>query len=543
MTTGHADPATFGITVTFGCTQCGAPSSVDADAVSVTCAHCGTFLVIAHPGRERLFVQPGRLQAAADLAETVVLYRVTAQRAEIVARLAPDPEQRGDLSEWLIQRELDRYQEHLRSVLRIREAHRLHVPYWHLSGLVTQAVLGRRRGLGPKEVIVRGFHLEHTEPGYDPRGANFRDRGLRLGGSTVRPLTRQDVAELRAFVPWIPLQPRTYREVERWLGRDLDPDVETVTRHGRLLFRREILVFRPYWLALVESDRAPEWLLFDGAFGTLAGHPEPEEVRSLLRRAVADPEGEGRPGTRAVPHPSRCPDCGGEVRFAPHEQARVCGNCHLLLEPRERGVTVAHCDHAAVGEVSLDAAYLPFWVFPFEVDAAGAPPCNTLEDWARLVHPQQRPPGFAPRGHALWIPATRLLGSEPGDAAFQEIAQAVHAAPPALRHGKVPLGGHAVCLPVTLGEREAREAAPFVLFALQEKTSASRLSAIAFKRALATPELMLGPATLVMVPFVAHSDAYVLAGTHAAIPALFAAGDPAADALRCTIARLQSEEA
>ena len=65
------------------------------------------------------------------------------------------------------------------------------VPYWHLTGRLVQAVLGRK-GDGPKIVRLRAWDVEHTVPAYDTDRADLRDRGLRLSRSHVRPLIAKD---------------------------------------------------------------------------------------------------------------------------------------------------------------------------------------------------------------------------------------------------------------------------------------------------------------------------------------------------------------
>jgi hypothetical protein len=66
------------------CPQCGAPSTVDGDAVSLTCAHCQSFLVVAHPDRQPAFTCDRTVPDADEARAIVIQYRVQAYRAEVI---------------------------------------------------------------------------------------------------------------------------------------------------------------------------------------------------------------------------------------------------------------------------------------------------------------------------------------------------------------------------------------------------------------------------------------------------------------------------
>ncbi len=114
-------------------------------------------------------------------------------------------------------------------------------------------------------------------------------RVLRLTRAKVHPPTLQAVEALGSFLAWVPAAEQSYRELEKWLRRELVPGHEAVVKRGELLFGRKVLVYRPYWLASVVADRGPEWVLIDGPFRTIAGYPEREEALQLIRKAVAGP--------------------------------------------------------------------------------------------------------------------------------------------------------------------------------------------------------------------------------------------------------------
>ena len=144
-------------------------------------------------------------------------------------------------------------------------------------------------------------------------------------------------------------------------------------------------------------------------------------MKALLKLAIRDPlRSTGESYRRVTIAASRCPDCGFESVFDRAAHVVVCPNCHLALEPRPEGIRVRPYSCARIGETRLDGDYVPFWRYEFSLEMAGSAPITRLEDYARALFPQALPRGFAPRGPHLWVPAVRLLGTEFGDAAFQE---------------------------------------------------------------------------------------------------------------------------
>jgi ribosomal protein S27E len=541
--TGDAAPSAEGpsgpLTILLACPQCGAPSAVDDDTRTSVCGHCASFLVVDRPGRSEIFLAETVVDDAEDVRRIVIAYRLQAHRAEILARRreGAGDDARVDLSEIFLEGELRRFEEALYQKVRVVEAHRIEAPYWHFSGTILQAILGRQ-GDGPKEVRVRGFAVEHTVPGYDTRGANLRDRGLRLARARVHPCSEKARTGRGPFLPWVDVPEAAHVEVGKWRTRDLDPGTEPVVKRGDLTFARRFLVYRVYWLArVVVSDGEQAWVLVDAGFGTIGGYPGEAEARDVLASAVADPDEAESRQTKAYAHPSRCPDCGFEAVFAQRTLVAVCRNCRLAVEPRASGIRNVPYDHAAP---SWDgpAEYLPFWAFPLKLRVpAGAAPIDGLESYARMLFPQGAPPGFTVAGDHLFVPAVRLLGTEDGDECFQRLVHWVHCAPPRIETGKVPLGDEASFRDATVTEDEARETLPALLYAIHGRPSAARLSTLLVKRLVDGARIDAGPGKLLFVPFV-PTDAGVVApdGTAAVSRALLDCG-PEIEARRVTVFR------
>jgi hypothetical protein len=332
--------------------------------------------------------------------ETVVRYRVQAQRAEILGLTGQEDEKPPP--ELWVEMRLEAFEKRLRGEARVVEAHRLHVPYWHVTGWIAQGILGRRSE-GPKLVRLRAFAVEHSVPAYDTDQANLRDRGLRLSRSRVRPLTVREVRERGAFLPWLPVADRPYREIDRYKGQDLDPGLQPVTKYGAFLDRGRVLVYRPYWLARVATD-TDQWILADGGFGTLAGHPDEDESRALLGLAIADPLRSGEPSFRRV-HvvASRCPECG-------HEKALPAGN-HVIVcrhRPGAHDRRPARCPVRSPCAARAARRRLPsllrYW---FRIEMAPAA-IESLRGLSPRALPAGRPARFW-RRRAPSVPALRPL--------------------------------------------------------------------------------------------------------------------------------------
>ena len=524
------------LSIVLACPKCGAPFAVDDTVVTVSCGHCSSLLILSAPGRDEVYVADDVTRGRDDIRDVVISYRLQAERAEIIARHAD-----GDgnpPSELFIQSRLAAFEQFLRASVQVVDAHRIEVPYWHLTGKLVQAVVGRE-GDGPKVVRLRAYDVEHTVPGYDAAKADLRDRGLRLSRANVRPLIAKDLAAKGPFLPWVPVTPQSYREIDKWKGRDLEPGLQAVTRQAEHITARRILVYRPYWLARVQTDGPLTWVLIDGCFQGIAGHPDEHEVQALLGQATGDPlRSTGESYRRVTIAASRCPDCGFESGFERAAHVVVCPNCHLALEPRKEGVRVLPYSCARIGEVRLDGDYVPFWRYEFRLEMAGAPPITRLEDYARAMFPQALPRGFAPSGEHLWVPALRLLGTEPGDEAFQGLVEWIHGAGLAVDDQKIPLGGTPTPWPATVSEGDAREAAAFVPLALHGKGSAARLNTMLVARAVQKAKLTLSSPRLVAVPFARAADGGLFSpGSGVRIAPLLLHGGPELEAQRATVYR------
>src|SRR5437762_834300 len=105
------------LAILLACPKCGAPFTADDSAVSVTCAHCGSLLVLSAPGRDEIYVADDVVRGEEDVRDILIEYRVQAERAEIVARHSDG--EGNPPAELFIQMQLDSFERRLRESVQI----------------------------------------------------------------------------------------------------------------------------------------------------------------------------------------------------------------------------------------------------------------------------------------------------------------------------------------------------------------------------------------------------------------------------------------
>jgi predicted RNA-binding Zn-ribbon protein involved in translation (DUF1610 family) len=526
------------LAIQLSCPKCGGGFTADDEVVSLECEYCGSLLLLTASDRDEIYLEAAKLQAGEEILETFYAHRVAAQHAELAARYR-DAEGNPTVSQLAIQAELKQFEKSLRAATRLQEAHPIRVPYRHVSAKIVQGALGQWSG-GGKRVRVRAFEVEHTVPAYALGSTSFRDQGLRMGRAKVSPLRVAEMQALGAsFVPAVPTPEAQYPEVQKWCRRTLEREIDPVAKHGETLFQRRCLVYRTYWLARLAVGGASEWLLLDGSNGNLAGQPYPREAEQMLGARIADPLRSNEESFRAVQVVApRCPDCG----FEQHPDRRfsfvVCPNCHRGLRLEAGGLKLTSYAHAPAAHDGA-SEFVPFWRYSFSVELAGGARASDLGEYRTALFGDTRGDGraaaSAPRGATLYIPAFRLLGTEPGDQAWKAVLEWIHANPPEVRPEKIPLGGTLKAWGASLRESEARALGPFALMGLHDATTGARMTAAHVKRGVSGATLRLDTPELLMVPLRRDGDDLLLPETGARLPSLLLRGGQQLDALRATV--------
>lgn len=525
-----ADASAAAFEIELSCPQCGAPFVATDATLTETCAHCRSLLLVLAPDREEVFVEPPQVKDERAVLESLLLYRIAAQRATLIAKHSD--KEGNPPSSLLIDALLSRFEKTLRAKARLVECRLIHVPYRHSAGKVVQTILGRR-GDGPKAARVRAYVAEQTLPAYDAARFNLRDAGLRLGRAIFRPLRTADLPNLGRFLPRAAASD-SRRDIEKWCGQKLDVEYESVATKGEALVSFEATVYRPYFVVRAILDRQEETLLVDGGFGTIAGYLTESERAALLRGRPVDPLGAADSGFRRVTvTPARCPNCGMDPEMPKDAVVAICRNCHAGVRPGASGLEAVSILREEGTLPSKGAVLLPFWLFPFELAIPGATTVRDLAAWRDVTFPQLLPPRFEPRGDRLFVPAWRLLTTEAGDETFADLARDLHVREWQWTPDRVDLGARPRFVPATLPETEARALARATLFSVHSKTSAARLNTLLVKRTLFDAALKTGGGTLALLAFKDEGARWTRPGV--AVPRLLIEGGPALAAQRVSV--------
>jgi len=65
------------------CPKCGGPFTIGDESASYQCDHCGSLLLLSAPERDEIYFADDQLRSPEAVLETVIRYRIEAQRAEI----------------------------------------------------------------------------------------------------------------------------------------------------------------------------------------------------------------------------------------------------------------------------------------------------------------------------------------------------------------------------------------------------------------------------------------------------------------------------
>jgi hypothetical protein len=278
-----------------------------------------------------------------------------------------------------------------RYLFEVLEDHVLHAPYLMASMVLAYHTLGRTRDAGRKAFRTLCFSCDDLYPAYPPPW-NFRDKGLWLGKRELRPLSDADLGT-GGFLAPRDMHKDDAEATRRYLRRRqlLEADLDVMDFQSTVAVSRRWWVYRPYHFALARTPAGIRWHLVDGQFGTIAGWPTGEEVERLLGRRwkALGLERVAAGGIRVLP--SRCPECGWDLRLSPKGILQLCKVCGRLLEPSPDGLKVVSYGTLppdalpwARGAVGSGVAWLPFWVVRGSWLAGG----REVSDWMETVRLQ-----------------------------------------------------------------------------------------------------------------------------------------------------------
>jgi ribosomal protein S14/DNA-directed RNA polymerase subunit RPC12/RpoP len=375
--TGGDGAEASGFALELRCPACGAQLAVPVYHRMARCAFCGSEHVVAGRGDTLTVVIPDAA-AGEDGVKAAVLkhlrhlhyLKLYDQRVRpLVADSGFAPEAPPHELESLLpsptsplvnamDREVDRaaeaYAERIAPSLRLVSRRRFLAPYWHRCGTLYQAAFGRdAKGLKRME-----FAVTTIEGSVRATTAPLPAMGKLSYLRALRPLLGAPEAEVPALA--VECGPEEIdRRVQQLTRRSTELAVAPLAIHATFVPEVVALVYRPWHVAEMELDGDRFIVLVDGGAGAVEGEPPVLDLASAAHADLTD-----EPPTLT---PSRCPECGGDLAFAPDSVAHLCRNCSRIVAMRGvRWTTLPYLRE----EPARDHWMVPFWRFPLRLRMA-----------------------------------------------------------------------------------------------------------------------------------------------------------------------------
>ena len=334
----------------------------------------------------------------------------------------------------------DAYAETVRQELRVVSWRRFLSPYRHCFGTLFTTAFGRDAH-GSKRFEFAVTTIEGSLPAAE---APLPEMGKLSYLRALRALA----GAAEAAVPALPAT-RAAAELEQRLARlsqrRSDLSISPIGLHASFVPEVAALVYRPWHVAEVDLPGDRLRLLVDGGSGHVAGEmpeiPLPEDAVAVL------PE---RPRSLA---PSRCPDCGAELPFAPDAVAHLCRNCWRLLELHGSHLVAVPYRHEAPAPGTTLA---PFWDYGFHVRGADGTVFTSFGQLAAAIAGAAVAAGVNVQQH-IFVPAFQVRPGKGAESCYRMLWQALAERVPDLSSERLNAAvAPERVLAVTLGRAQAR---------------------------------------------------------------------------------------
>jgi len=359
------------------CPHCGGQTPWSLLQTLNQCRFCGSILSWPYPeGEPDYLVADSVVEQPEDLIDVLATYDAMRESSLRRGRLKsgdPDrPELLYDLGGGFANvdmYEMKRKRIHLFKVLK---SFCLFVPYQMVTSMISFHVLGRVSG-DHKRFQSMFFTAEDIVPGYPPDW-NFRDRGLQVSKSTLRPLASNvskgkflATATVTGELEKLTRQYTNQRKI-------LESEIQPICFHGSVFDVHRWWVYRPFYFVNASTPQGAQWFLVDGQFGTIAGTPSAAEVDKLTRGQWQKLDLHKIRSCNIKAIPFRCPNCGWDVTLRSGIY-QLCDNCTRLLEPYEGGLKIVSYRTMPPDQFSWwprshrgPKVWLPFWRFQLSVN-------------------------------------------------------------------------------------------------------------------------------------------------------------------------------
>lgn len=375
---GDAGAASFALEMR--CPTCGAALAVPVYHRMVRCEFCASEHVVVRGADTVTAVIPDVLADEQALRESVVRHLRNRRYLELYdqrvrplvrdAAFGRDPEGGEfpallatgsapvvDAVEAEVSRTADAWAARLAPRVKIMAWRRFLAPYWHRFGTLYQSAFGRDAA-GAKRME---FTVTTIEGSVRANAAPLPEMGKLSYLRALRPLPGAPEAAIPALA--VQCGPDEIdRRVQKLSQRSTELPIVPIAVHATFVPEVMALIYRPWHVVEVGLDGETLAMLVDGGTGRVEGDAPAEE---LAAAPLVVP-----PGDPPVLTPSRCPECGADLPFAPDAVACLCRSCFRLVEtppPRWRTVPYLH------EEPADGARLMPFWRFPLRLrTSAGA---------------------------------------------------------------------------------------------------------------------------------------------------------------------------
>lgn len=357
------------------CPECGGIAVWVEQQITGRCQYCGSTLYFEPDMEHRFYLAP-HVNTPLQARDVIIRWKAEQKRAEVQGRLrAVDDNSAVSITAWTPDLDLAPFVAEFSRLVSLVQASLIYVPYWHFQATLYQCLLAVS-DRGVKEYCFRRTGVDQALPAYDQDQWNFRDRGLRFKEARLKEVTH----ELMATQTHLPFSFDRDAVFDRIASANVPVEAaaDYLFKYNLLCDHRKIPVLRPYWIVTYACG-GTETVLVDACFGTVAGHPGPDETVKLYKYHDKPLAAVNTPSLRVIS--SRCPECGADIAWSGSEKIHFCENCGRALILRAGDVQVQHYEYVPPPE--QDHLLLPFWRFQLELKYRDKV-YHSLQDYFRL---------------------------------------------------------------------------------------------------------------------------------------------------------------
>jgi len=456
--------AAEGFALELRCPTCGAALAVPVYHRMTRCGFCGSEHVVVGRHGILTLVIPDAVTTEAALTQSVVrslrdrryleLYDAKVRplmhdpayvrrSEEELDMLAPDPELGlVNAAEAEVEKAADEWAARVAPTVQVKHWRRFLSPYWHRLGTLYQAAFGRDSS-GAKRME---FAVTTVEGSLRATSWPVPEMGKLSYLKALRPFLGAPEAATPALPAEITAGEIDSR-VQQLSRRTAELTIAPIAMHSTLVPEVVALVYRPWHVATVEVDGKDTALLVDGGSGRVEGDAPALELPGKPAAAPTDDP--------PVLAPSRCPDCGADLPFAPDSVAFLCRSCFRLVEMRGARLTAVPYLRE---EPSAGRRHAPFWRFPMRLRTASGALITDLPHLTDGIDGTFDQIGDRPQAaQSFFVPAFRTRVGKTGAQLYRRLWPAVQGRRHELSAERFgPAAPPGAVVEVTMGSAEAR---------------------------------------------------------------------------------------